>query len=152
MLRYYAALHAGGSLNRSSDTVTACIRIHQVAGFFRSRDALDATIDALSESGYPPISPRAAVTRRAQGLASTFRGRNPGSTPIFRLRIRYSVLGQRALLSSLARGSGFLMFIGAALSATAVIASGGSSAAARNRGTRAIVRRLRRGHVPGINP
>jgi hypothetical protein len=44
------------------------------------------------------------------------------------------------------------MFIGAALSATAVIASGGSSAAARNRGTRAIVRRLRRGHVPGINP
>jgi hypothetical protein len=30
-------------LNRSSDTVTACIRIHQVAGFFRSRDALDAS-------------------------------------------------------------------------------------------------------------
>ena len=39
-------------MDRANDTIIERVRIREVAGVFRSRDALDATVDALSESGF----------------------------------------------------------------------------------------------------
>jgi hypothetical protein len=39
-------------MDQSNDTVIERVRVREVAGIFRSRDALDATVDALLESGF----------------------------------------------------------------------------------------------------
>jgi hypothetical protein len=146
-------------MNRSSDTVIERVRIREVAGIFRSRDALDAAVDALLESGFDRVdialSSRHAVREKlgidvpAEEIPEI-----PGAP-------RRPFLGPEDVTLVAGMGVGILMFIGAALGAFAVTASGGSSAAAALAalvgGTvvgsigACIVRGLRRQHAPEID-
>jgi hypothetical protein len=115
-------------MNRSNDAVIERVRIREVAGIFREREALDATVDALLESGFDrsdiAVSSRHAV-RETLGLDIPAEEipEVPGVP-------RKPFFGPEDVILVAGMGIGILIFVGAALGAFAVTASGGSSAAA----------------------
>lgn len=146
-------------MDQSNDTIIARVRVREVAGIFRSRDALDATVDALLESGFD----RADIALSSRHAARQKLGIDIPAEEIPEVPAvpRRPFFGPEDVTLLIGMGIGILMFAGAALGAFAVVASGGSSAAAALAalvgGTIVgsvgawIVRRLRREHVPEID-
>jgi hypothetical protein len=146
-------------MDRANDTIIERVRIREVAGVFRSRDALDATVGALAESGFDradiAVTSRKAV-REKLGIEVPAE-----EIPEVTEAPRRPFFGPEDVALVAGMGIGILMFVGAALGAFAVTASGGSSAAAALAalvggtvvgGIAAwIVRRLRRERIPEID-
>jgi hypothetical protein len=146
-------------MDRANDTLIERVRIREVAGVFRWRDALDATVDALLESGFDRAD--IAVTSR-QAVREKLGIDVPAEEiPEVPEAPRRPFFGPEDVTLVAGMGIGILMFVGAALGVFAVTASGGSSAAAALAalvggtvvgGIAAwIVRRLRRERVPEID-
>ena len=146
-------------MDRSSDTVIERAKIREVAGIFRSRDALDATTAELLESGFDRAE-LAVTSRQAvrQQLGIDVPAEELPEIPAIPRR---PFFGPEDVTLVAGMGIGILMFAGAALGAFAVTVSGGSSAgaalAALVGGTVVgsigtwIVRRLRRERAPEID-
>ena len=146
-------------MDQSNDTIIARVRVREVAGIFRSRDALDATVDALLESGFD----RADIALSSRHAARQKLGIDIPAEEIPEVPAvpRRPFFGPEDVTLVTGMGIGILIFAGAALGAFAVVASEGSSAAAALAalvgGTIVgsvgawIVRRLRREHVPEID-
>jgi hypothetical protein len=149
-------------MDQSNDTVIERVRVREVAGIFRARDArdaLDATVDALLESGFDRadigVSSRHAA-RQKLGIDIP-----PEEIPEVPVVPRRPFFGPADVTLVMGMGIGILIFAGAALGAFAVVVSGRSSAAAALAalvgGTIVgsvgawIVRRLRREHLPEID-
>jgi hypothetical protein len=146
-------------MDQSNDTVIERVRVREVAGIFRSRDALDATVDALLESGFD----RADIAVSSRHAARQKLGIDIPPEEIAEVPVvpRRPFFGPADVTLVVGMGIGILIFAGAALGAFVVVAAGGSSAAAALAalvgGTIVgsvgawIVRRLRREHVPEID-
>jgi hypothetical protein len=146
-------------MDRSSDTVIERAKIREVAGIFRSRDALDATAAELLESGFDRAE-LAVTSRQAvrQQLGIDVPAEELPEIPAIPRR---PFFGPEDVTLVAGMGIGILMFAGAALGAFAVTVSGGSSVgaalAALVGGTVVgsigtwIVRRLRRERAPEID-
>lgn len=146
-------------MSESSDAVIERARIREVAGIFRSRGDLDATVDELLRSGFDRAE--IAVTSR-DAVRREFRlDIPPEEIPEVPGIPRRPFLAPEDITLIAGMGIGILMFAGAALGAVAVTASGGPSAAAALAallggtivgGSGAwLVRRLRRKHAPEID-
>src|ERR1700731_1124541 len=115
-------------MDQSNDTILERVRVREVAGIFRSRDALDATVDALLESGFD----RADIALSSRHAARQELGIDIPAEEIPEVPAvpRRPFFGPEDVTLLIGMGIGILMFAGAALGAFAVVASGGSSAAA----------------------
>jgi hypothetical protein len=143
-------------MDQSNDTVIERVRVREVAGIFRSRDALDATVDALLESGFD----RADIAVSSRYAAREKLGIDVPAEVIPEVPVvpRRPFFGPEDVTLVTGMGIGILIFAGAALGAFAVVASGGSSAAAALVGGSIvgsvgawIARRLRREHIPEVD-
>jgi hypothetical protein len=146
-------------MDQSNDTVIERVRVREVAGIFRSRDELDATVDALLESGFDRAD--IAVSTRHAARQKLGIDIPPEDIPEIPVVPRRPFFGPADVTLVVGMGIGILICAGAALGAFAVVVSGGSSAAAALAalvgGTIVgsvgawIVRRLRREHLPEID-
>ena len=142
-------------MDQSNDTVIERVRVCEVAGIFRSRDALDATVDALLESGFD----RADIAVSSRHAARERLGIDIPAEVIPEVPVvpRRPFFGPEDVTLVTGMGIGILIFAGAALGAFAVAASGGSSAAAALAALVGgsivgwIARRLRREHIPEVD-
>ena len=146
-------------MDRSSDTTIERVRVREAAGIFTSRDALDATVDALLESGFDrsdiAISSRQAARHKLGFDVPAEEIPEIPNVP------RRAFFGPEDVTLIAGMAVGIMMFAGAALGAFAVTVSGGSSAAAVLAALVGgsvvgsigawIVRRLRREHAPEID-
>jgi hypothetical protein len=146
-------------MDRFSDTAIERVRVREVAGIFRSRDALDATVDALLESGFDRSD--IAVSSR-QAARKTLGFDVPAEEiPEIPNVPRRAFFGPEDVTLVAGMAVGILMFAGAALGIFAVTVSGGSSVAAVLAALVGaslvgsigawIVRRLRRERAPEID-
>lgn len=146
-------------MDRSRDTTIERVRVREVAGIFSFRDALDATVDALLESGFDRSD--IAVSSR-QAARKTLGFDVPAEEiPEIPNVPRRAFFGPEDVTLVAGMAVGILMFAAAALGVFVVTVSGGSSAAAVLAawvggsvvgGIGAwIVRRLRREHAPEID-
>jgi len=146
-------------MDQSNDTVIERVRVREVAGIFRSRDALDATVDALLESGFD----RADIAVSSRYAAREKLGIDVPAEVIPEVPVvpRRPFFGPEDVTLVTGMGIGILIFAGAALGAFAVVASGGSSAAAALAALVGgsivgsvgawIARRQRREHIPEVD-
>jgi hypothetical protein len=146
-------------MDRFSDTTIERIRVREVAGIFRSRDSLDATVDALLESGFDRSD--IAVSSR-QSARKTLGFDVPAEEiPEIPNVPRRAFFGPEDVTLVAGMAVGIMMFAGAALGVFAVTVSGGSSVAAVLAALVGgslvgsigawIVRRLRRERAPEID-
>ena len=129
-------------MDRSSDTVIERAKIREVAGIFRSRDALDATVAELLVSGFDRAE-LAVTSRQAvrQQLGIDVPAEELPEIPAIPRR---PFFGPEDVTLVAGMGIGILMFAGAALAALVggtVVGSIGTW----------IVRRLRRERAPEID-
>lgn len=146
-------------MDRSSDTTVERIRVREVAGIFRSRDSLDATVDALLESGFDRSD--IAVSSRQSARKTLGFDVSAEEIPEIPNVPRRAFFGPEDVTLVAGMAIGIMMFAGAALGAFAVTVSGGSSAAAVLAALVGgslvgsigawIVRRLRRERAPEID-
>ncbi len=146
-------------MDQSNDTVIERVRVREVAGIFRSRDALDTTVDALLESGFD----RADIAVSSRYAAREKLGIDIPAEVIPEVPVvpRRPFFGPEDVTLVTGMGIGILIFAGAALGAFAVVASGGSSAAAALAALVGgsivgsvgawIARRQRREHIPEVD-
>jgi hypothetical protein len=146
-------------MDRSSDTTIERVRVREVAGIFRSRDALDATVDALLESGFD----RGDIAVSSRQAARNTLGFDVPAEEIPEIPNvpRRAFFGPEDVTLVAGMAVGILMFAGAALGIFAVTVSGGSSVAAVLAALVGaslvgsigawIVRRLRRERAPEID-
>jgi hypothetical protein len=117
-------------MNGSRDTVLERVRVREVAGVFRSRDALDAAVDALLLAGFD----RADIDLMA-GLDAVREKLGGVYVPVEELPDvphvpRRAFIAREDIAVPLAGVAGILTFVGATAAALGVVASGGALALA----------------------
>ncbi len=103
-------------MDQSNDTVIERVRVREVAGIFRSRDALDATVDALLESGFD----RADIAVSSRYAAREKLGIDIPAEVIPEVSVvpRRPFFGPEDVTLVTGMGIGILIFAGAALGGT----------------------------------